>query len=79
MFPKPVEKPKEKTPFEKALESSNLVMIPLPGMMPAPAEAPTWPKNMKEMCSECEIEFVRWWNKEFIATKLGVEPVEAKV
>ena len=79
-FPKKVDK-KEKSPFEKMFgENSNLVMIPIPGFpMPSIPEEDRWPKNMKEMCPECEIEFVRWWNKEFVASKLGVEPVEDKV
>ena len=77
VLPKPVEKPKEKNPFDKLFgENANLVMIPLPGMSAPVQEAPKWPENMKEVCPDCQIEFIRWWNNEFVATKLGVEPVE---
>lgn len=70
VFPKPKPKEKVKSPFESMMESSKLVMIPLPGMMPSPPkEEKKWPDNWKELCPECQIELVRWWNKELVVEK----------
>jgi hypothetical protein len=76
-----VETKKADSPLDKMFgENANLIMIPMPpGFAPPVPPVPAgMPENFKEFCPDCEIEFIRWFNKDFEAKKLGVEPVEQK-